>query len=159
VAVWQFNITLVPKRWFDTGGSVASLANDEGWETAQTWKGIDGSGLQERVEGILPRGKSWHPALTLWGSEEESDIQMFREHGFVESLGVRFDLRKPDMQLFRTISDLAQEYDLVIVDVARKRTIRDLNDLVRAAAESDAAHFVLDPASFLEQVGISARAT
>ena len=159
MAVWQFNTTLVPKRWFDTGGSIASLISGDGWETASAWKGVDGVGLKERIEGILPRGKSWHSELTLWGSEQKSDIQMFRNLGFVESLRVRFDLRKPDMQLFRAVSDMAQEHNLVILDMARKRALPHLNDLVRAAAESDAAHFVLDPASFLEQVGVSARAT
>lgn len=159
MAVWQFNVTLVPKRWFDSGGSVASLAGDDGWETASAWKGVDGVELEERIHGILPRGRSWHSELALWGSEEKGDIQLFRNQGFVESLRVRFDLRKPDMQLFRTVSDLALDYHLVILDMARKRRIRDLNELLRAAAESDAAHFVLDPASFLEQVGVNARAT
>ncbi len=159
MAVWQFNVTLVPKRWFDNGRSIASLARDDGWETASAWTGVNGDGLQARIEGILPRGKSWHSELTLWGSEEKSDIQMFRNLGFVESLNVRFDLRKPDMQLFRAVSDMAQEHDLVMLDTTRKRAIRNMNELVRAAAESNAAHFVLDPASFLEQVGVSARAT
>jgi hypothetical protein len=84
---------------------------------------------------------------------------MFRKLGCVESLNVRFDLRKPDMPLFKAVSDMADEHGLVILDMARKRAIRNLNELVRAAAESNAAHFVLDPASFLEQVGVSARAT
>jgi hypothetical protein len=68
-------------------------------------------------------------------------------------------LRKPDMELFKSIADFAQDCGLAVIDLARKRTVSGLNELVRAAAESDAAHFVLDPASFLDQLGTGARAT
>ena len=121
--------------------------------------GIDGVALQGRIEGILPRGRSWYPEVFIWGSEQGSDIQLSLENARVESLGIRFDLRTPDMQLFRAVFRLAEECGLVILDLARKCALPDLNGLIRAAAESDAAHFVLDPASFLAQVLTNARAT
>jgi len=159
VAVWQFKVALIPKRWLDAGGSVAELLTREGWDTASAWKGVLGDAFKSRIEGILPRGKSWSPSLTVWGSEEHSDIQLFEHGGHVESLNARFDLRQPDMRLFKLVFDFAQDCGLAIVDMSRKRTVSDLNEFVRAAAESEAAHFVLDPASFLDQVGTSARAT
>ena len=159
MAVWQFKITLVPKRWLDAGGSVAALMGKEGWEAASAWAGIRSDTLKARIEGILPRGKSWYPAVGLWGSEERSDIQLSEQDGCVESLDIRFDLRQPDMKLFRSVFDLAQDCGLAVVDMARKRVVPDLHELVRAAAESEAAHFVLDPGSFLDQVAASGRAT
>jgi hypothetical protein len=159
VAVWQFKVALIPKRWLNAGGKIAALLTDDGWETAIAWEGVHGDALKSRIEAILPRGKSWSPSLTVWGSAEYNDIQLFEEGGCVESLNVRFDLRKPDMGLFKSIVDLAQDCGLAVVDMARKRNVSDLNALVRAAAESGAAHFVLDPVSFLDQVGTSGRAT
>ena len=159
MAVWQFRVTLVPKRWLDAGGSVAALVTEEGWDTAIAWLGFPSDTLKERIEGILPRAKSWSPALTIWGSDDRDDVQLFEEGGTVESLNVRFDLRKPDMKLFRSVFELSQDCDLAVLDMSRKRTVHDLSDLVRAAAASEAAHFVLDPASFLDQVGASGRAT
>jgi hypothetical protein len=159
VALWQFKVTLLPRRWLDDGGSLASLIGKDGWDTKVAWKGLESAKLRSRIEGILPCGKSWHAAVTIWGSEDRSDIQLSENRERVEELYVRFDLRQPDMSLFKAIFALAQHCDLAVVDMARKRTVADLNELVRAAAESDAAHFVLDPASFLEQVGVSARAT
>jgi len=159
VAVWQFKEALIPKRWLNAGGKIAALLTDDGWETAIAWEGVHGDALKSRIEAILPRGKSWSPSLTVWGSAEYNDIQLFEEGGCVESLNVRFDLRKPDMGLFKSIVDLAQDCGLAVVDMARKRNVSDLNALVRAAAESGAAHFVLDPVSFLDQVGTSGRAT
>jgi hypothetical protein len=159
MAVWQFKVTLLPKRWLAGGGSLASLVEEDGWNTAAAWKGVEVDTLQSRLEGILPRGKSWHPEVVIWGAEERSDIQLSEEGGYVEALNVRFDLRQPEMALFSAVFAFAQDYELAVVDMARKRTIDSLKDLVRAAAESDAAHFVLDPASFLDQIGVSARAT
>jgi hypothetical protein len=159
VAVWQFKVTLVPKRWLDAGGSVAALVGKDGWETASAWEGVRTDTLKARIDGILPRGKSWYPAVMLWGSEERSDIQLSEQSGYVESLDVRFDLRRPDMKLFRSVFDFAQDCGLAVVDMARKRAVTDLIELVRAAAESEAAHFVLDPGSFLDQVATSVRAT
>jgi hypothetical protein len=159
VAVWQFQVALIPKRWINAGGSVAALSTEEGWETACAWQGVRCDDLRSRIEGILPRGHSWSPSLTVWGSTECSDIQLFEQGGCIDSLNVRFDLRKPDMELFKSIADFAQDCGLAVIDLARKRTVSGLNELVRAAAESDAAHFVLDPASFLDQLGTGARAT
>ena len=159
MAVWQFKIALIPKRWLDAGGSVADLVSKDGWETAKAWEGARADALLARIDRILPRGKSWSPSLTVWGTEEGSDIQLFEERGSVESLNVRFDLRRPGMALFKSVFDLAQDCDLAVLDMSRKRAVLNVNELVRAAAESDAAHFVLDPASFLDQLATSARAT
>lgn len=159
MALWQFKVALVPKHWLDAGGLVSALVTEEGWETAIAWAGVRGDTLKARIDRVLPRGKSWSPALTLWGSEERSDIQLFEEGGHVESLNVRFDLREPDIKLFRSVLELAQDSGLVVVDMVRRRIVPDLDGLVRTAAESEAAHFVLDPVSFLEQVNVGARAT
>ena len=159
MAVWQFKVALVPKRWLDAGGLVAALVTETGWETAIAWAGVRGDALKARIGRVLPRGKSWSPALILWGSEERNDIQLFEEGGCVESLNVRFDLREPDMELFKSVFAFAQESELAVVDMMRKRIVPDLDGFVRAAAESEAAHFVLDPGSFLDQVATSVRAT
>ena len=159
MAVWQFKVTIVPKQWLDVGGSVASLIAEEGWETAGAWAAFDARNLAERIAEILPRGKSWHAAIATWGSDQGDDIQLFADKGRVESLSVRFDLRNPNMALFRAIWDLAQESQLAILDMAQKRAVQSVKELLRAAAESDAAHFVLDPASFLSQIDVKARAT
>ena len=159
MAAWQFKVALIPKPWLDAGGLIAALVTETGWETASAWAGVRDDSLKARIERVLPRGKSWSPALSVWGSEDRNDIQLFEAGGFVESLNVRFDLREPDMELFKSIFAFAQESELAVVDMMRKRIVPDLDGFVRAAAESEAAHFVRDPTSFFEQVKTSARAT
>ena len=159
MAVWQFKVALVPKRWLDAGGSIAFLITDHGWDTAPTWESFDDQPLEDRITAVLPAAKSWHPSVAIWGADDRDDIQLSRNNGRVESLSVRFDLRNPNMALFRAIVDLAQASDLVILDLARRRVVRDSTELLRAAAESEAAHFVLDPLSFLSEIDVNARPT
>ncbi len=110
---------------------------------------------------VLSKGKSWHLDLTLLGKAEADDIQLWRREGKVESVQVRFDLRQPNMTLFREVVSIARELGLAIVVLETKSVLPlDIQRLLRAAAESAAAHFVVDPESFLLQAeATNAKAT
>ncbi len=42
MAVWQFNVALVPQSWIDSGGDVASLFEEEGgFDPALAWRQYD----------------------------------------------------------------------------------------------------------------------
>jgi hypothetical protein len=162
VAVWQFNVAFVPQSWIDSGGAVASLFEEEGgFDPALAWRRYDTAQLEEALSRVLSKGKSWHSDLTILGKAEADDIQLWRRDGKVESVQVRFDLRRPNMALFREVVDIAREFELVILVLETKRVVTsDTRRLLRAAAESAAAHFVIDPESFLLQVeATNAKAT
>jgi hypothetical protein len=153
MALWQFNVALLPQSWLDGGGDVIDLFGEEGFESVAAWRGYDEIRLQNSLDEILSRGKSWHPELTLWGSNDSDDIQLWRDAGEVVSVQVRFDLRKPNMALFGEVVDITRALRLAILVLATRRILpADIGDLIRAAAESDAAHFVVDPASFLSDL-------
>jgi len=66
---------------------------------------------------------------------------------------VRFDLRNPNMALFSSLVAFASKHELAILDLGQERALpRNHTALLRAAAESAAANFVIDPMSFLDQV-------
>lgn len=162
MAVWQFNVAFIPQSWINSGGDVASLFEEElGFDPAFAWRQYDDAQLEQGLSRILSKGKSWHSDLTLWGNVETDDIQLWRRQGRVESIGVRFDLRKPNMALFQEVVDIAQELGLAILVLGTRRVLPSaVQPLLRAAAESEAAHFALDPASFLLQLeAVNARAT
>lgn len=152
MAVWQFNVALVPRGWIDSGGDVADLFGQEGFDPAMAWRQYDDARLEGVLSRVLSRGRSWHPELTSWGNAETDDIQLWRTDKYVESIHVRFDLRKPNMTLFREVVEIARELALVIVVVEARNVVpADTQRLLRAAAESEAALFSVDPASFLLQ--------
>ena len=153
MAVWQFKIALIPKLWVDTGGAVLALFNAEGYEeSSAAWVDFSNELLEERIGSLLPASKSWNSDLTCWGLDSTNDIQLWCEHGKVQSLTIRFDLRSPNMTLFAAVADEAQNLRLAVLDLGAKQIIgAELASLLRAAAESDAARFTLDPCAFLRK--------
>jgi len=161
MAIWQFKVILVPRSWLDAGGDLGALGADAGCDVAAAWACEAPRELEARLTRVLSRRKSWQPSLALWGGEQSDDVQLWRERGRIGSIAVRFDLRTPNMALFRAVVDLAADLGFVIfVPEARRVIASDVDTLLKMAGESEAAHFVLDPSSFLSQVDpVNARAT
>jgi hypothetical protein len=161
LAVWQFKVALLPQQWIEAGGDVRSLFGEEGFESAVAWRGIRKDQLQERLGALLPLGQSWHSDLVLWGRTESDDIQLWLKGSQVESVQVRFDLRQPNIGLFRNLANVSRQLGAVIFGLESKTLLAaDAHELLRAAAESKAAHFVIDPESFLlDAVAANDRAT
>jgi hypothetical protein len=153
MAVWQYKVALIPQEWLASGGGVATLFGGEGYDALAAWKGYSNPSLEHELASLLPVGKSWSDSLTLWGTDESDDINLWRENGKVMDLQVRFDLRRPNMALFASLVEVTSKLNLAILDLGQKRLLgRDCRTLLRAAGESSAAHFVLDPLSFLDQL-------
>lgn len=148
MAVWHFAIAFVPQDWLEAGGDVLALSEGEAWWSFRHPR------LEELLgNAALRKGKSYHSDLTIWGTEQTDDIRLWRRKGKVHSLTVRFDLRQPNMMLFQQMVHIAQELRLAIVSLETMSVVPlDVLRLLRAAAESRAAHFVLDPASFLSEM-------
>ncbi|WP_129782580.1 hypothetical protein [Peristeroidobacter soli] len=156
MAVWQFTIALLPQGWLDGGGDVQSLFAEHGFDPATAWGAYRRPDLEEVLGGALSKRKSWYPDLTLWGSERSDGIQLSRRKGKVTSVVVHFDLREPNMTLLQQVIHMARELGLAILVVETESVVpSDVEQLLRAAAESRAAHFVLDPASFLSQMEVA----
>lgn len=151
--VWQFNIAFLPQAWLDAGHDVHALFGEGGFEAAPAWWSYRHPKLEELLGSALRKGKSWHSDFTVWGNEQTDTIQLSRRKGKVSSVVVRFDLRQPNMTLFQHVIYVAQELRLAIVVLETESVVQpDVEPLLRAAAESKATHFVLDPESFLSQL-------
>jgi hypothetical protein len=156
VAIWQFKVLLIPASWLDKGGSIDSLFEEDGYDVSIAWRHTPIAELEETFSAVLPLGKSWSAELASWGKEQGDDIQLWRKRGRVSSLGVRFDLRSPNMAFFQSIVEIAGKFPLAILVPSSRRMVEsNLKSLLRAAAESDAAHFVVDPQSFLSRMEAS----
>lgn len=153
VAVWQFTIAFLPREWLDAGGDVHALFDERGIDAAAAWWSYRHSKLEELLGSALSKGKSWYSDFSVWGNEQTDYIQLSRRKGKVTSVVVRFDLRQPNMTLFQHVIYIAQELRLAIVVLETESVVQpEVEQLLRAAAESKATHFVLDPASFLSQM-------
>ena len=156
MAVWQFKIDLIPTRWLKDGHAVAELFPDDSYDGAAAWAQYsDQEKLEKAIDATVKRSHSWHPDMTAWGDEESSDIQLWRETGQIESLGIRFDLRSPPAEWFAFVVALAQEFELSMLVRESKQILETSTfELAHAASTSRAAAFVRDPHDFLS--GLSA---
>lgn len=161
MAIWQFKVILVAGAWLEGGGDVGALGAEPGRDPGAAWSMTEPPGLDARLSGLLPPRKSWQPRLALWGASGRDEIELWRERARIGSINVRFDLRAPNMALLRKIVELAADLGCRIFVPGERRVIAsDIDALLKAAGESDAAHFTLDPSSFLSEIDpVNARAT
>ena len=156
MATWQFRIELIPRQWAESSeGNVEVLYDSEGYDTSSTWVQYPPSiEVEPLIEGIMPKGKSWHSDLHAWGDEERNDIQIWYKSGKLESFAVRLDLRENMDNMLAKIADLAKALDCLIFVPEFRKTINPIvSELGIAAAQSNAARFVKDPEGFLNNLG------
>lgn len=162
MAIWQFTVALFPRHSVASGASCAEEhALSTPLRSDVAWRRIDVADVQARFDALLPRGRSWHTDLMPWGTLDSDQIQVWVSRSSIDSAQVCFDLRQPNFELLQGVVAVCTEFGLAIAlpdaNILQKP---DVESLLRAAAESDAAHYVIDAESFLANVDTAnARAT
>ena len=161
MAIWQFKVLLVSRLWLESGGDVGALGAEAGCDAGAAWSFEEPAELEARLTQVLPRRASWQARHRAWGDEQGDDVQLWTERGRIGAIAVQFDLRSPNMRLVKAVADLAEELGFVVFVPHLRRVIGPgVEALLKVAGESDAAHFALDPGSFLSQLDpVNAKAT
>ena len=159
MATWQFDIALVP---------IAALAADpdllaksvtaDGIESGPWWSEYrEESDLEDKLNQILPKGKSWHDDLSVWGDEEGNRIDLFRDKGVLESLSVRIDARVDKADFLDAVCALAKHCECKFYGYESGSLIEPEPLALRAALEgSNASKFVSNPRAYLKKLAESA---
>lgn len=160
MALWQFKVELIPSAWAQAH-DVALLFNEEGCDPSTAWKGFERiEPLCQGLDSVLPRGRSWHLGQSLWGSEDQSDIQLWRENGEIESLSARFDLRQSVPELFLAVAKFTAQFQLAILSVESLQYIQPTQEaLLTEASCSRAAEYAKNPAEFIATLARKGGAT
>jgi len=156
MAIYQFNIELIPKKWVHKNPDVdVNKLFDSGiYDTILTWKNysllID---LSSEISKILLPSKSWHKDLAVWGDDEYSDIQVWSNNNKIESILIRLDLREDIEFLKRNIIELANVLSCYFFLPAERKIIKpDIEELNQAISHSKAMSFINNPTSFLDKI-------
>jgi hypothetical protein len=79
MAIFQFNIELIPEKWATKNNfNPETLYSEEFYDVEIPWQ--DSSNiynLELEISKILPESKSWSPDLKVWGSDESTDIEVW----------------------------------------------------------------------------------
>lgn len=152
MAIWQFQVLLVPEKWAELNQSrIANYVDDHGWDISDAWRGCGPRQFVEGlIDGYMDRGESWSAEITIWGHEERHDIQLSGDGGEIEDIQVRIDLRESPRRMIQTTVSLARRLGCSILIMEKSEVIApSLEDLLRYASQSSAAKYVSNPRKFL----------
>ena len=115
MAVYQFVIELIPKKWVKSNKNfcIKLLFNNfDLYDPSIAWEDyslrVD---LESLLYRILPGGKTWHEDLLIWGDAKHNDIQVWFENKKIDSIKIRLDLRENIDNLKKKIIELAKHLD------------------------------------------------
>jgi hypothetical protein len=153
MAVWQFDVYLVPRR--KISGVIESQGqriHEEQFDATSWWAGNDlPPGYRELLAALLPRAASWSPAVELWGEEAGNRIDIARDAEALDEVRARLDVRQLDTGFVEGLARFAATADCCFITEEFEVIPPDAGALLKEAKNSSAYRFVLDPQAFLEE--------
>ena len=151
MAVWQFQIELVPKAVAEANSlRTGMVLTEEQRESVVWWRDQRlPLTLLRDVEKMLPSGKTWSKDLEVLGSLETSCLTILREGESLVEVQFRFDLRETTIELLETAVQFSRDLQCWLISEGGKVIEPGLSALKDEIRGSTAFQFVKDPLSFL----------
>jgi hypothetical protein len=168
MAIWNYRADLMPREWIlKTYGCVPEVLDQEETveealdrdpdildkEIPSPWEGIAcPEDFLERAESILGvcERRDGHVCCGRRGSHR---IDLWFKGGRPDLIGIKLDLRTPDIDLFERIVDYARHLDAMIVPDDRYTAVEPtLEGLLKDLPQSRAFRFCEDPAACLAAI-------
>lgn len=127
MAIWQYDISLVPIREMDRD----NLANE--------------------LSSILPRAESWSQSIMIWGDLDGNCVKVC-DDGSPPELLIRIDLRGQSGSFVRRLVSFATKMGFRIENADGKEMPPMTKDIAEDIEKSDAFRFVSNPVQFLESL-------
>ena len=144
MAVWQFQIELVPKAVAEANSLRAGMVlTEEQRESVVWWKDqrLPVTLLRD-VEKMLPSGKTWSKDLEVLGSLETSCLTILREGESLVEVQFRFDLRETTIELLETAVQFSRDLQCWLISEGGKVIEPGLSALIDEIRASPAFQFV-----------------
>ena len=154
MAVWQFQIELVPKAVAEANSlRTGMVLTEEQRESVVWWRDQRlPLTLLRDVEKMLPSGKTWSKDLEVLGSLETSCLTILREGESLVEVQFRFDLREVAVELLETAVQFSRDLQCWLISEDGKVIEPGLSALKDEIRESSAFQVVKDPLSFLSRL-------
>lgn len=127
MAIWQYELLLVPTKALDIG--------------------VIKSGLSS----LLPLAVGWSDTLQMWGEVDGNRIELY-DDGTPPELLVRFDLQKPSPHFLLSVLEFARCWNYEITGTEGNPIPLTTEGLVTAIMHSPSFRFVSNPQGFLESL-------
>jgi hypothetical protein len=153
MAINQFVIELLPKKWVDSSNNpIQEIFSDDFYDVDKAWDSyqltID---LASIISKFLPKSDSWHENMELYGNNEQNDVHIWKECGKIKSIKFRLDQFSKDDLIKREMIKLADILGCYLLLPEFKKIINaDLNELNEQIKNSAAAKYSNDAIKFLK---------
>lgn len=155
MATWQFIVQLLPRQWMEIHPDIGDLSEDDGELNLSTaWvKFPPKHDLHQLFSKFLPRTKSWHENLQIWGNTESTDIQVWYEKDQLSDIQIRLDLRPNPVESIKMLIILAEQLDCVFyVNESSEIVNCNIDAVKHSLKKSNAYKYITDPKTFLENI-------
>lgn len=150
MAVWQFNVEIIPEHVIAQREaiSVEELDEELWWQEQQPSEDF----LIE-LANILPAYKSWSEDLSQWGRQESDLIEVWREAGKIESVSARIETREINYSFIRQLLGCVNKYRCRLV-YSRYRTVlpQSYDKFLEALTDSPNYKVVSNPSEWLPRM-------
>lgn len=132
MAIWQFAFHIIPYEKGIKFSSADKKAQDI--EEIMCWHGytIKDCSVKE-LSKALSHNKSWSDDIKLFGTMEETCVELFYEDAILQDISIRLDLRSLTLDLLESVTNFAKSNDAVIlrsdgfiIDPIVKEIIREI---------------------------------
>jgi hypothetical protein len=152
MALWQFNLLLIPKRLAPVlNRSARSDLTMEEFDSGEFWDGQHWDRASEQlIDKFSSKRASWDPTTQMWGEEGGDRLHVTVEGGKVVEITARIDARHVNNTFIQGLVALALHLDCVFVSNDFEVIPPLLHEVTAAMERSSARRFVSDPYKFLE---------
>jgi hypothetical protein len=154
MAIWQFKIELIPKEWaINHVANVNKFYVNDSYDSGIAWNSILLASIDLDVfDRFYNRYEGWHEDHICWGNEEDTDIKLWKNGAFVESISIRLNASGNVNSDILNIAAIAQFLGCYLF-IPELRIIIEPNEFFirNSLMRSRAAVFVKDPIGFLSK--------
>lgn len=149
MAVHQFRFGLLPRGpLIAKYGTLPQSVIAEDFDLA--WQQQPASDVALFVDSIAPRYQSWSNDIVMWGSENGNRVHVVYETAKIVEVSCRIAVPLEHVEFANGVTKLAGHFDWLLVLTNDVLAEPQLNLLLAAVRESNAAKFTADPIKFFD---------
>jgi len=130
MAIWQFEIFMVPKEEVHSYFGGTDTISNEAFNEIKWWKYYQPDIEDfDTFQHIIPKGKSWSNDIMLFGDESSNCIEIVVDQSKIDEVSIRIDLRTDYKPLIKLLCDFAQRHKCLFISGSLEVISPDLNEL------------------------------
>lgn len=157
MAIWQFNLTAIPRKGIlERYGLIPKTLDRKSVKHVDLWHSsdLDIAVIINRIDKIIKRADYGDENWVSWktGTEEpdnDASLSLNEATKRIEDLNFRADLREKELAYLREVTSIARDYDWMLLDLKGNLVNPSKDEIIESIEKSNAYKFLSNPREFL----------